>query len=220
MSDLRDKWLLKILKWISFCAMLITGIMGGLFVVGTFCQFTSDNPQKSTVVYPTFSIEGLPGESINLELDEGPITRARIEANYDHVWIDEISISYRIISAIIVTIYSVLVVLLLYLLHRLLGRIQNKHPFEKENFLRLKKIGYIMVLMEIIYRSQYFIAKYFYINRMAITDDIKMKLHGFDRLLVSIDINWTLILTGLGIILLAEVFRIGWRMHEEQKLTV
>ena len=123
------------------------------------------------------------------------------------------------LSIIIVIICVSVYFLILFQLRKLVKNIIEKRPFELINYYRLRIIGLGIIVLGI-NQLWYFIISWGYGNNiihhentsfMEILWMIVMRLKG---------LPYEYILTGLSVLCIAEAFKIGAEMREEEKLTI
>lgn len=112
---------------------------------------------------------------------------------------------------------SVLVVLLslvLWLvtqLRRVFRTLRDGQPFAAANVSRIRQVGWAVILGELARAGTIFFESYYASTHFTV---------GGIRFVASQDINVAAIFSGLVILIIAEVFREGTRLDEEQSLTV
>ena len=84
-------------------------------------------------------------------------------------------------------------------------------PFVAANATRIRRIGFVIIASELAWSAIVFFESYYAMTHFS-ADGLR-----FDA---SPDINVLAILSGLIILVIAEVFRAGTRLDEEQSLTV
>ena len=108
-------------------------------------------------------------------------------------------------------IFSGLILWIVYSLRKIVQSVRQKNPFTSTNGKRLRIIAFSMVGIELI-RGLADLTKMLY---------LEPRLH-FETILIRSDISISLhvIIAGLVILVIAEAFRIGAEITEEQELTV
>lgn len=112
------------------------------------------------------------------------------------------------------TIVAVMLTLILWALSQLIAVFQtlrDRQPFVPDNAIRIRRIGYAVIAGELARAILVFLS-----NSYAMTHFSADGLH-FDA---RPDVNLLAIVHGLIILAIAEVFRTGTRLHEDQSLTI
>jgi hypothetical protein len=96
-------------------------------------------------------------------------------------------------------------------LRKVISSLRDEQPFAAANAARIRRIAYAVLAGELL-RAAFTIGSNIYIARYFVADGMS-----FD---VRLNMSITTIVAGLIIFVLAEVFRAGARLEEEQSLTV
>jgi hypothetical protein len=109
------------------------------------------------------------------------------------------------------TLWLAMVLAVLHQLRAVFRTLREGHPFVAANATRIRRTAYIVILGELARYGLTFVGNH-YAMRYFSADGLR-----FD---VWPDLNATTIVTGLIILVIAEVFEVGTRLDEEQSLTV
>lgn len=112
--------------------------------------------------------------------------------------------------AIVIALFAFLLWVLTQLRH-VFRSLSAGQPFNAENAVRIRRVGFAVILGElarcgIVYFWSYYMSTHFTANGL--------------RFVASADLNLAAILHGLAILVIAEVFREGVRLAEDQSLTI
>ena len=89
--------------------------------------------------------------------------------------------------------------------------LRDRQPFVPDNAIRIRRIGYVVIVGELARAGMVFFANSYAMNHFS--------ANGL-RFDARPDINLFAIVHGLIILAIAEVFRAGTRLHEDQSLTI
>jgi hypothetical protein len=96
-------------------------------------------------------------------------------------------------------------------LRKVLVALREERPFDPANAVRIRRIAYVVIGGELL-RAGFTFAGNFYVAQHFVADGLR-----FD---VTLGVSVPTLVAGLIIFVLAEVFREGTRLEEEQSLTV
>ena len=105
--------------------------------------------------------------------------------------------------------------LLLAILHQLrgvFGTLRAADPFVPENARRIRNIGLSVITMELSFHAYFFWSYFLFIAGRVSLDGVRMSPR-FEPSIIAL-------FGGVALLLVAEVFRLGTRLREEQRLTV
>jgi hypothetical protein len=144
-----------------------------------------------------------PDEALNspvyMEETQGTL---RIETtNWSHLFISNFA---KLLTAFGIA-YAV------YLLRSVLGAILEGEPFVPENGVRIRRMGYLVLLLSFLYPIIQYIAANEILNQLPITNPTLSPGSPFKA---------ELILVGLFILILAQVWSYGWELEHERSLTI
>jgi hypothetical protein len=144
-----------------------------------------------------------PDEALNspvyMEETQGTL---RIETtNWSHLFISNFA---KLLTAFGIA-YAV------YLLRSVLGAILEGEPFVPENGVRIRRIGYLVLLLSFLYPIIQYIAANEILNQLPITNPTLSPGSPFKA---------ELILVSLFILILAQVWSYGWELEHERSLTI
>jgi|CZCA01.1.fsa_nt_gi hypothetical protein len=138
-------------------------------------------------------------ETPGLDIDFGAVTTAAISRDLNLFTL------FSIIPLFAVYLY------VLYNLRRIFATLVAENPFARENVVRIRRIGGAVITGAVLKSLVQTAFGFFFTHYVSVTGvDFRAKL--------SLDL--TTILLGLVILVLAEIFRLGSAMQEEQDLTV
>lgn len=126
----------------------------------------------------------------------------------------------KAVVAIATTVQIIFVLLPLFLIRKFVYSLRRGSPFSLQNVVLLKRTGCLLLLAiplewvggKII---SYWINQYFVINEKVVSSSYKL---GFT--IGNSSFNWNWLLAGLLVLVIAEVFKQGLVMKEEQELTI
>lgn len=186
-------WYLEILGFITFIGTFLTSaIVRKQFVVMLPIDFSQYNVRHIKSLNDTFD---------NARLD-----------SYSGVMVFHVQSSLEnvlFMSFIYILLFSVILAIT-YHLKRIFENFKHNHHFTKINIKRLRVIAIIIIIAPII---QYILS--LIVNQMLFSN---LKLGPFLQLSPSLSIGF--LITGLFLLLIIEIFKIGLDLEEENKLTV
>lgn len=94
---------------------------------------------------------------------------------------------------------------------RILNTLKEGTPFIKENYIRIRTIGYIFIVAAFVWPVGEFAVNYYLHANVRITGI---------NILKTFDFPWDDLLFGIAALILADVFRVGIEMKEDQNLIV
>lgn len=127
----------------------------------------------------------------------------------------------KFMDAIIVILPAIYIIILL---KRTLRSIHLEHPFTKENARRLKYIAFALMLVSPYSLIKSLVYRSYVINNIGVEGktyaDIFEIFHSFsappaNKIWLALDINFQALLTGVILLVIAEVFRVGVLMKED-----
>jgi len=125
---------------------------------------------------------------------------------------DRLTLSQRILLNLPTWLMLGLGLVSLFQIMQLLGSLRTTHPFIHANYLRLRRFAWLILAYSILKAPFYYLISRFASNHAAF-DNIRI-----DPMLGHFD--FALIFIGLAVLVIADVFRAGIEMKEEQDLTV
>ncbi|HHU52003.1 MAG TPA: DUF2975 domain-containing protein [Firmicutes bacterium] len=100
---------------------------------------------------------------------------------------------------------------ILYQLRKIFSNLVKEEPFVKENVLRVRKIGVIVLVGAVLQSIVEYLIGYFVVQHVMI--------QGM-RLVPDFGLNFPALLAGLSVLVLAEVLKEGTEIKEDQNLTI
>ncbi len=126
-------------------------------------------------------------------------------------------VSFFMVS--IVLPFLIIVLLIVYQLRLFLGSVKQGRPFDRENPKRIRRIGYLVFVLGPLTGIWNWVMSMKYMHQISLPGT-SLAINKGSKLLVNIETDQHLILLGLLILLIAQIFDEGVKMQEEQDLTV
>ena len=202
--------LLKLLLAIWWWGLLVGGA-AGLLLMATLAPKNLNFPMigyASDIDTSTLTAEDRSGQKLAVEFD-GP-TRVKLFASS----VDDsksLSTGHRVVSVFVLATYFALSLYFVKLLRDIVGTVDRNDPFVDENARRVRSIG-ILIIAYGMMESLSQLALSGYADSMVVPDGFN--LNG------RLELNVGLLVVGIAVVFLSEVFRHGARIREEQLLTV
>ena len=202
--------LMKLLLAVWWWGLIVAGVL----FVGWVVTRDADNIEVAMLGYASdietsaMMAEDRNGQQLAVEFD-GPAKVKLILPNEPGQ--RNLTIGHKIISLAIMVPFFIVCVYFVKLLRDIVRTIDQGDPFAEENAQRVRTIGGLILLFELV-RSAGQLAISGFADSMVIAQ-------GFN-LSGRLEVNVGLLVVGTAVIVLSEVFRHGSRMREEQSLTV
>jgi len=119
--------------------------------------------------------------------------------------------SFVLISNIAKLLTAIGIAYVVHLLRSVLQAILQGDPFAKENSVRIRRIGYLVLLIGFLYPTVQYIAANEILNQLPIADPTLSPTSPFQA---------EVILASLLILILAQVWSYGWELERERALTI
>ncbi len=97
-------------------------------------------------------------------------------------------------------------------LRAIFGSLRDADPFVPENAGRIRNVGLTIIAFELSFHAYFFCSYFLFVVGRVSLDGVRMS--------PRFDPSFVAIFAGIALVLVAEVFRIGSRMRDEQQLTV
>ncbi|MBK6265630.1 DUF2975 domain-containing protein [Marivirga sp. S37H4] len=225
MENIRHKSLIRLLKWIVNLALVVEiALAVGVTLVLINIMYSEEDSLTSS--YPITLIDDLSAYQIaseNVELEQLTIysESATIQFTSD-------SIGYYIlkISDVIITFFLAIGITLL--ARKVFQSLEKNHPFTMENASRLRKIAFLLILFTpyslikgLIYRN--YITNNISIEGKEFADSLIYYLGVFsnnfkqNEAWIDLNVNFQTLLIGAILLVIAEIFRIGVVMKEDNE---
>ncbi|MCP4723631.1 MAG: DUF2975 domain-containing protein [bacterium] len=212
MSELRNYPVLKFLKgavnffWYVLLAAL--GIMAIIIVIALTPGFNDILPLNSFKAPVLFSYDG---PVIRIESSNPDFNDVEVRVQAGELTMKASSIGFWLMVSEAMLIWILVGMFILFNIRKIINNLTKAHPFEIENVKRLRIIGYTLIAGEIINWLLFFIMNLIY------SDDFSVYA---GDIYFGLDKNITIIFVGLVILVISEIFRVGFDMRKEQELTI
>ncbi|MFC1564348.1 DUF2975 domain-containing protein [candidate division KSB1 bacterium] len=212
MSELKNYPVLRFLKgatnfiWyfvLIVCGITLLMILGSL--IPGFDEFLSIENFKAPVVFRG------DGPYVHAESTNPDFRNIEIRVLNGDLSMNAANPAFWILMTSGMIIWIAMALFILYQIKKIFGILTVKHPFEQENIKRIRIIGFTVIVAELLNWFLFFIMNLIYSSDF-ITESGKMSF-GIDR-------NITAIFAGLAILVIAEIFRVGFEMRKEHELTI
>ena len=204
---------------IGFIYWILTILLG----VGTITLILSISFFFLTLFNPDFE-PFFPVVEIPLEIYENASLLLRNGNSYD-ILVDEAFVSFNVnekygFAGVLNYLFFVFMLLIAFYIVFMLWKIfksmrtclKTENPFQVKNIWRIRKIAFAVLLSAILEIVYPVILKYFWFDKiMMLEKSFDLRLN-FDA---TIDLFWALV-----ILVVAEIYRIGFEMRKEQELTI
>lgn len=183
------------LRIVCNIAWYIHLILGTLLLLG-MVFFTIYGPEITPIIMKDFSFQ-TPGLKIFIDwemLTVRPLPQCTIVVVFaSAIW------------------FIAMVLFILYQLRKIFANLVKEEPFVKENVLRVRKIGMIVLVGAVIqsimeYLIGFFVMKHIVIQGIQLVPELELNVPSF--------------LAGLAVLVLAEVLKQGTEIKEDQNLTI
>ena len=201
--------IIKIILNIAWYVQLFFVVFLTVAISLKFFKNGTANPTPETLEVRLTQSKAIPvstsstGEKLNgatLNLDSGKLS-------FNHLSSKAI-IAFNLVSMLIAFSISLSIT---FLLRKIFQTLTTSYPFIIENAYRLKNIGLLVILTSVTSFTHDWIVNW-YLKQNFIIDGSAIRAH------LVIDLKT--IFAGLIILIIAEIFRVGTRLKEEQDLTV
>lgn len=211
MENIRYKNLLKAFRWLINIALYVQIAGAVVIFVSFFFMLSGEGELISSYEValdqqPTEHAISSKNTSLNnlkLVVNQGTIQFTSRNAGYYIL---------KIIDAIFLLAVSILITVLL---KKIVKSMEGHHPFTMENTLRIRKIAFLLMSITPYSLIQSFIYRSYILKNISIEGLEYTELFSFlpynlaDRIWVGIDVDLQALITGIILIIIAEVFRIG-----------
>ncbi len=122
-------------------------------------------------------------------------------------------INGQLIAAVLayLLVFAVLCLSITYLLRKIFATLTTPYPFDPQNAGRLRRIAFLVMLF-----SPLELCNDVYVHSVVSNNFSREKI----KFLQQLEINFQVIILGAVLLVVAEVFRIGTQLREENELTV
>jgi len=184
-------------------------ILGLLNVFLTISRFSGSD--KAKVFWIEVPVDVSP-EIIQSEQSDALFQHLKLRNTTGQLGSDRLMLSQRILLNLPTWLMLGLGLASLYQIMQLLGSLRTSHPFIHSNYLRLRRFAWLILACSIVKAPFYYLTSRFASNH-ATFDNIRI-----DPMLGNFD--FMLLFIGLAVLVIADVFRAGIEMKEDQDLTV
>lgn len=214
------KKVVRILQWITNLSLF--GSIGIALVIVIAFIFTLSDEGELMSAWDFKTDEQI--TDLQVVSKSHAIDDPKVAINHGTVQFTSSNIGYYILKFVDAIIVILLAISIIILLKRTLRSIDLEHPFTKENARRLKYIAIALMLLSPYSLIKSLIYRSYIINNIGI--DGKTYANIFDtfyffsappknKIWLAIDINFQVLLTGVILLVIAEIFRVGVLMKED-----
>lgn len=217
MKNKQDKKAARTLLWITNLALYVSIGIALLVVIALI--FTVNDEGQLTSAWDIEVREQLTDFQVISE--NASIDDPKIVINKGGIQFASRSISYYILKSIDAVIVILPVILIILLLRKTVRSIQLQHPFTKENVLRIKYIAFILILISPYSLIKSLIYRSYIVNNIDVAGKVYTNIFSLssgtnkNEIWLNLDINFQALLTGIVLLVIAEVFRAGVLIKED-----
>ena len=128
------------------------------------------------------------------------------------VFLSTVPFKIWIFNVISIFVIFTLTLYIFYHLRNIFKTLKEENPFTRKNGTRLRAIGIATIIASVFWKKIYSLLLISMVNGEILTEGFEISSHS--------NLNFQVILLGLIIIVISEVFRVGAEMKEEQELTI
>jgi len=217
MKNKQDKKTARTLLWITNLALYAS--IGIAFLVVMALIFTINDEGQ---LISALDIEvGEQRTDFQVISENTSIDDPKIVINKGVIQFASRSISYYILKSIDAVIVILPVILIILLLRKTVRSIQLQHPFTKENVRRIKYMAFILILISPYSLIKSLIYRNYIVNNIDVAGKVYTNIFSLysgtnkNEIWLNLDINFQALLTGIVLLVIAEVFRAGLLIKED-----
>ncbi|MFC1553448.1 DUF2975 domain-containing protein [candidate division KSB1 bacterium] len=211
METLKKSQSLRFLRFITnfswYFVLVIIALIMVKIIIDVFAGSGTANPGTFSIpakieIYDSGLIE-VYSESEN--------TRAEFELQTGTLKISTGDLLPLIFLALFTVSAFVMLAFVIYYFRKIFNNLYLDDPFKMENIKRVRTIGYLIIGIEVFFFVKFVVLNEIFRSKIFIQDGDISFIHSF---------NWMVIFSGLAVLVIAEIFRLGFEIKEEQKLTI
>jgi len=198
---------------ISFLLDLIWGVYWCFFVLILFATIYSFFSEDNSNLAPKIPIEFRTNEFGTFQSSDSTIQKIAIGSTKGKiVFLSTVPFKFWIFNVISIYVMYALTLCILYHLRNFFQTLKEDNPFTRKNGTRLRAIGITIIIASVFWKKIYSLLLISMVSGKISIEGIEISSHS--------NFDFQVILLGLIILVISEVFRLGSEMKEEQELTI
>lgn len=225
MKSAYNKKATSILQWVANLALLATASFAVVIFVSFVFTLSGEGELISS--YNVRITEQV--SDLQLMSENSPIDNPKSLINKGVITFSSRNVGYYLLKLLDVIIVILPAIYIIVLLKKTLHSLQMGHPFTNKNALRLKHIAVILILTSpynliksLVYRS--YIINNIKVEKKTYADVLDTIYLYFsppaNKVWLDLDINFQALITGVILLVIAEVFRVGILIKEDNESIV
>jgi hypothetical protein len=209
MKKLSKNFIVRLISiWLDF-TLGIYLLFLVLILFGTIYSFFSEDNSN---LAPKIPIEFKTHEYGTMQFSDGTTSKISIGSQSKIVFLSTVPFKIWLIRVISIYIMYALTFYILYLLRKFFQTLKEDNPFTRKNGTRLRAMGITVIIASVFWTKIYSLLLTLMVKGKISIEGIKIRSNSH--------FDFQVILLGLIIIVISEVFRLGSEMKEEQELTI
>lgn len=214
---MKNNQVIRILEWITNLALYAS--IGIALFIATSLVFTLSGEGELISAWGIEVREQL--TDFNVISENATIADSKIIIDKGVIQFTSSSISYYILKSVDAVIIILAVILIIVLLRNTVRSIRSNHPFVTENVRRIKYIALILILISPYSLIKSMVYRSYIVNNIDVAENVYADIFSLstdlnkNEIWLNLDVNIQEFLMGILLLVIAEVFRAGVLIKED-----